>query len=86
MDRMFDPSPPRPTFPPPLQEDEDVVEERPPPQNAPLYYERAPSRVFMQPQPDMLEKISKETIILTFVAFFVGLLLGKSLTPVILKN
>lgn len=83
---MFDPSPPRPTFPPPLQEGEDVVEEHPQ-QNAPLYYERAPSRVFMQqPQVEILERVSKETIILTFVAFFVGLLLGKSLTPVILKN
>ena len=62
-----------------------MVEEHQPP-NAPLYYERAPSRVFVQPQPDVLDKISKETIILTFVAFFVGLLLGKSLTPVILKH
>jgi hypothetical protein len=34
----------------------------------------------------MLEKISKETIILVFAAFFIGLLLGKSLTPVILKH
>ena len=34
----------------------------------------------------MLEKISKETIILVFAAFFIGILLGKSLTPVILKH
>jgi hypothetical protein len=34
----------------------------------------------------VLEKISKETIILVFAAFFSGLLLGKSLTPVILKH
>lgn len=73
----------RPIFPPPLQEDEDEVAEPPPP----VYYERAPSRVFhTQPQVEILEKISKETIILTFVAFFIGLLLGKSLTPVILKH
>ena len=83
---MFDPSlQTRPTFPVQGQNDEDGVEEHQPP-NAPLYYERAPSRVFVQPQPDVLDKISKETIILTFVAFFVGLLLGKSLTPVILKH
>ena len=61
------------------EDHQDEVEER-----QPVYYERPPSRVFVQP--DVLDKISKETIILTFVAFFVGLLLGKSLTPVILKH
>ena len=52
----------------------------------PSYYE-PPQRIFhAQPQVEFLDKVSKETIILTFMAFFVGLLLGKSLTPVILKN
>jgi len=54
-------------------------------QNAPSYYEPHPPPAHF-PQHDVLEKISKETIILAFVAFFVGLLLGKSLTPVILKH
>lgn len=53
----------------------------------PSYYEPPPQRIFQaQQQVEFLDKVSKETIILTFVAFFVGLLLGKSLTPVILKN
>lgn len=56
-------------------------------QNAPSYYEPPPPPPLVHfPQHDVLEKISKETIILAFVAFFVGLLLGKSLTPVILKH
>lgn len=55
-------------------------------QNAPSYYEPPPPPLVHFPQHDVLEKISKETIILAFVAFFVGLLLGKSLTPVILKH
>lgn len=97
MDRMFDPSPMRPTFPvtetngDPQQhqlvdevEDEDVHHQQ---HDARSYYEPSP-RVFhaQNQQIDMLEKVSKETIILIFAAFFIGLLLGKSLTPVILKH
>lgn len=52
---------------------------------APSYYE-PPPRIFHNQQIDVLDKISKETIIFIFAAFFIGLLLGKSLTPVILKH
>jgi hypothetical protein len=51
------------------------------------YYDPGPRVFHPQNQSvDMLDKISKETIILVFAAFFIGLLLGKSLTPVILKH
>ena len=95
MDRMFDPIPARPTFPvmdpqdqQPEEVDVGVVEDVHQQQHdARSYYEPSP-RVFhaQHQQIDMLEKISKETIILVFAAFFIGLLLGKSLTPVILKH
>jgi hypothetical protein len=93
MDRMFDPTPARPTFPvmdPQEQQHEDVgvvedVDVHHQQHDARSYYEPSP-RVFHAQQIDMLEKVSKETIILVFAAFFIGLLLGKSLTPVILKH
>ena len=95
MDRMFDPSQTRPTFPvmetvnPRDQQqpvDEVEVEEHPQ-HDARSYYDPGPRVFHAQPQSvDVLEKISKETIILVFAAFFIGLLLGKSLTPVILKH
>jgi hypothetical protein len=52
------------------------------------YYEPPQPHVFHSQNQsiDVLEKVSKETIILVFAAFFIGLLLGKSLTPVILKH
>jgi len=94
MDRMFDPTPARPTFPvmdPQEQHEEvgaDAVEDVHLQQHdARSYYEPSPRVFHAQPQQiDMLEKVSKETIILVFAAFFIGLLLGKSLTPVILKH
>jgi hypothetical protein len=92
---MFDPSPARPMFPvtestdDPQQNhlvDEVEVEEHPR-HDARSYYEQGPRVFYPQNQSvDVLEKISKETIILVFAAFFIGLLLGKSLTPVILKH
>lgn len=87
---------PRPTFPvttnpndPEIRSrhgDEDEVEDVQ--QSGPSYYEQVPPRIFhaQQPSVDVLERVSKETIILVFAAFFIGLLLGKSLTPVILKH
>jgi hypothetical protein len=67
--------------------DEVEAEEHHQQHDARSYYDPG-SRVFhAQNQPiDMLEKISKETLIIVFAAFFIGLLLGKSLTPVILKH
>jgi hypothetical protein len=95
MDRMFDPSPTRPVFPvtesidPRAQQQvvDEVEAEEHPQQDARSYYEPSPRVFYPQNQSvDVLEKISKETIILVFAAFFIGLLLGKSLTPVILKH
>jgi hypothetical protein len=96
MDRMFDPSPARPMFPmtetndEPQQHqlvDEVEAEEHHPQHDARSYYDPGPRVFHPQNQSvDMLDKISKETIILVFAAFFIGLLLGKSLTPVILKH
>ena len=96
MDRMFDPSPTRPMFPvtetnvDPQQHqlvDEVEAEEHHPQHDARSYYDPGPRVFHPQNQSvDVLEKISKETIILVFAAFFIGLLLGKSLTPVILKH
>ena len=96
MDRMFDPSPVRPMFPvtetndDPQQHqlvDEVEAEEHHPQHDARSYYDPGPRVFHPQNQSvDVLEKISKETIILVFAAFFIGLLLGKSLTPVILKH
>ena len=67
--------------------DEVEAEEHHPQQDARSYYDPGPRVFHPQNQSvDMLDKISKETIILVFAAFFIGLLLGKSLTPVILKH
>jgi hypothetical protein len=94
MDRMFDPAPTRPTFPvmetnEPVQHQvvDEVADEVFHQQDARSYYDPGPRVFSAQHQSvDVLEKISKETIILVFAAFFIGLLLGKSLTPVILKH
>ena len=95
MDRMFDPSPTRPMFPvtetngdqQQHQLVDEVEAEEHPQHDARSYYDQGPRVFYPQNQSvDMLDKISKETIILVFAAFFIGLLLGKSLTPVILKH
>jgi hypothetical protein len=95
MDRMFDPTPARPMFPvtetngdqQSHQLVDEVEAEEPQQHDARSYYDQGPRVFYPQNQSvDMLEKISKETIILVFAAFFIGLLLGKSLTPVILKH
>jgi len=93
---MFDPSPARPMFPvtetngDPQQHqlvDEVEAEEHHQQHDARSYYDPGPRVFHPQNQSvDVLEKISKETIILVFAAFFIGILLGKSLTPVILKH
>jgi hypothetical protein len=94
MDRMFDPSPARPMFPVTetpqqhqLVDEVEAEEEHQQQHDARSYYDPGPRVFHAQNQSvDVLEKISKETIILVFAAFFIGLLLGKSLTPVILKH
>jgi len=52
----------------------------------------------LQPQPsyymppqfekhdEFLDGMSKQTLIIAFAAFFIGLLLGKSMTPVVLRQ
>jgi hypothetical protein len=66
---------------------DEVEAEEHPQHDARSYYDQGPRVFYPQNQSvDMLDKISKETIILVFAAFFIGLLLGKSLTPVILKH
>jgi hypothetical protein len=54
--------------------------EEPPP-----YYMAAPPQI-LQKESEFLENISKQTLILVFAAFFVGILLGKSMTPVVLRQ
>lgn len=57
-------------------------EEEPPPQLQPQYY--------MPPQfekhEEFLDGVSKQTLLLAFAAFFLGLLIGKSMTPVVLRQ
>lgn len=95
MDRMFDPSPARPMFPVAESNDQQQhqlvdeveAEEHHQQHDARSYYDPGPRVFNTQNQSiDMLDKISKETLIIVFAAFFIGLLLGKSLTPVILKH
>ena len=40
----------------------------------------------LQKHDEFLESVSKQTLILVFAAFFIGLLLGKSMTPVVLRQ
>jgi hypothetical protein len=56
-------------------------------------YFRDPSPYMMAPPPPppprsegVLDGISKSVLILIFVAFIFGLMLGKSLTPIVLKG
>lgn len=67
-------------FQPPNQMSEEHEREEPPP-----YYMAAPPQI-LQKESEFLENISKQTLILVFAAFFVGILLGKSMTPVVLRQ
>jgi hypothetical protein len=40
----------------------------------------------IQKHDEFLESVSKQTLVLVFAAFFIGLLLGKSLTPIVLRQ
>jgi 1,4-dihydroxy-2-naphthoate octaprenyltransferase len=57
-------------------------EESPPLQ--PQYYLPQPPQ--FEKHDEFLEGISKQTLILAFAAFFIGLLIGKSMTPVVLRQ
>ena len=75
----YSPSPTSPTFP--MEEPHQLEED--PPQVVHSYYE--PRRTVYQ-ESGILDKISKETLIFGFTMLIIGLLLGKSLTPIILKH
>lgn len=67
-------------FQPPNQTPDEVEEQRPPSRG--FYY---PPQV-IQKESEFLESISKQTLVLMFAALFVGILLGKSMTPVVLRQ
>lgn len=67
-------------FQAPNQMNEDQEREEPPPP----YYTMTPP--VLQKESEFLEGVSKQTLILVFAAFFVGILLGKSMTPVVLRQ
>lgn len=51
------------------------------------YYHHEMAPPPLPPRPEgMLDGISKSVLILIFVAFIFGLMLGKSLTPIVLKG
>ena len=52
------------------------------------YYHPHPSMLVSPPPPkeSFLDGISKSVLILIFVAFIFGLMLGKSMTPVVLRG
>jgi hypothetical protein len=55
------------------------------------YYQHHPSMMVPPPPPpppkeSFLDGISKTVLILIFVAFIFGLMLGKSMTPVVLRG
>jgi len=52
----------------------------------PSYYMAPPPPPVLQKESEFLENVSKQTLILVFAAFFVGILLGKSMTPVVLRQ
>lgn len=75
---MFQP-PPEPTSTTTTREEEDYFQPQSP-------YMMAPPPP-APPRPEgMLDGISKSVLILIFVAFIFGLMLGKSLTPIVLKG
>jgi hypothetical protein len=69
---------------------------QPPPEDHPMMSEHEPSppppqytyiqTPFQRKDDDFLESVSKQTLVLVFAAFFIGLLLGKSMTPVVLRQ
>lgn len=70
---------------------------QPPPEDLPMMNEHEPSTPpppqytyiqtpFQRKEDEFLESVSKQTLVLVFAAFFIGLLLGKSMTPVVLRQ
>lgn len=77
---MFQP-PPEPTSTTTTREEEEYFQPQSPYMMAP------PPPPQPAPRPEgMLDGISKSVLILIFVAFIFGLMLGKSLTPIVLKG
>lgn len=59
-------------------EEEDVVQ-----QQQHQYYHQP---IGFQKHDEFMDGISKQTLIIIFVAFIAGMLLGKSLTPIVLRQ
>ena len=70
-------------FQPPEENQRPMMRSDSPPQE--YTYMAQPSPQFSK-QVEFLENVSKETLVLVFAAFFIGLLLGKSMTPVVLRQ
>jgi hypothetical protein len=70
-------------FQPPNQGQEPSPEEERPESR---YWAPEPQVQVLKRESEFLENVSKQTLILLFAAFFVGILLGKSMTPVVLKH
>jgi len=62
-----------------------MPEEEEPPQLQPQHSYYIPPPQF-EKHDEFLEGISKQTLILAFAAFFIGILIGKSMTPVVLRQ
>jgi len=60
------------------------------PRSTPVMNEQPREEYYLPPQmqkhDEFLESVSKQTLVLVFGAFFIGLLLGKSLTPIVLRQ
>ena len=71
-------------FQPPEENQRPMMRSESPPQEYAAYM--APPQPQFLKQVEFLENVSKETLVLVFAAFFIGLLLGKSMTPVVLRQ
>ena len=64
-----------------MNEDHD---DEPPPQHHHQQYYHQP--VVFQKHDEFMDGISKQTLVMLFVAFIAGILLGKAMTPVVLRQ
>lgn len=66
----------------PVTTNEHVPDDDPPPPQRyyPSYHEEFPAKK------SFLDELSKTTLVLIFMAFIFGLMLGKSMTPIVLKG
>ncbi len=69
-------------FQPPNQRQ--MPEDEEPPQLQPQHSYYMPQQ--FEKHEEFMDGVSKQTLILAFAAFFIGLLIGKSMTPVVLRQ